>query len=194
MTTFNVKSLLAWETVQPNEVLEFEVFSGTRELSLFVVTTNRVDVFASYEEDMSNAKLVASADGQFSFGLTTAIPVYLQFRALDDTDISIKGPTANHIVPKVDEPTFTAPIPHGRRNSDLDRIMRMVKVNEARRDAMLENTLSDLKAAQQERIHAVLTEQKEKEDAKKLADLEAAKKLIEEAESANIEEDTDGKA
>lgn len=150
MQTFNSKSPLNWETVEPNSVLAFDTNGKTRNIALTLIASNRVDVFAAFTEDMQDAKLVASGDETFAIGLTSAVPLYLLFRSLDDTDISLRGPAASHVVEKVDEPTFAQPIPQGRRNSDLDRIMRMVQINEKRRDEAMAATLAEIKQGQQQ--------------------------------------------
>jgi len=147
MKTFNTKSPLDWKTIEPNDVLTFETHGRTREIAVGVTCSNRVDVFASYEPDMSNPVLIASSDEQFLIGLTSAIDVHLMFRSLDDTEIAVRGPSATHKVPRKDEPTFAKLIPQGRRNSDLDRIMRMVSLNEKRRDSALQATLDEIKLA-----------------------------------------------
>ncbi|WP_195822668.1 hypothetical protein [Roseobacter sp. MH60115] len=145
MKIFDIKSPVGWELMLSSDKLAFDCPNGARTVAFTVNSTDQCTVWASFTEDMKDAVLVASCYGIFQCSLSTAIPVYVQFRSEMGAQMYVKGPAASHLVEKTDEEAYTNPIPQGRRNTELDRMMYMAKLNERRRDEMLAETLRQIR-------------------------------------------------
>lgn len=146
MTVFNIKSLLDWSPMAPGDIISFETYGTSRNIAFTVNVTDRVSVYASINEDMSDAVLVGASDGMFDCGFAISAQVYVRFDADPATAIYLRSPAASHVVAKSDEESFTTPTPMGRRNSELDRVMQLVRINEERRNAQLDGEIKALRA------------------------------------------------
>jgi len=133
---YNIKNPIEWVQVTDQEILHFECVAGSRNFALSINCNMTVEVWSSFYEDMSEAVLVACDHGSFQMGLTSAIDVYIQFRFPSEASVFVRFFAANYIVSKKDELLFVTMMPQGR-NSDLDRMMRMMAMNEKARDIKL---------------------------------------------------------
>lgn len=147
MNTFNIKSPIGWELVIGGEILVFDTPSGARTVAFEVNTTAPCSVWASFQEDMKDAVLVAASDGMFACGIKTGIPLYVEFRSEFGAQMFVKGPASDHRVPSTVEEKYTSLVPQGRRNTEADRMMYMARLNERRRDEILADALAEMKAA-----------------------------------------------
>jgi len=147
MEVFNIKSVLEWKPLAAGELLEFPVNSNARNVTLMLNTTQRVDVYLAFSDDLEGATLLASSDGLFTVSATIGMDCYIFVDMPEDAKVFYSDNSRSQKVePSPDAVSFTSVIPQGRRNSDLDRIMRLVSVNEERRDRQLKNTLDAMKA------------------------------------------------
>jgi hypothetical protein len=135
MQLFKIKGLEEWANVSPSEILEFPAGYNGRVISLQINTSERVEVYASDSDDMSNEKLLASADGLFEINVSSRGTLFVQVRSKGKgTVVFLKTKTADHRVHQINETKFTSIENRRRRNSDVDRMMMLMQLNEKRRD------------------------------------------------------------
>jgi hypothetical protein len=147
MDVFNIKNPLEWDLILNGELIAFENYNGSRSIAFSVNSTGPVDVFVAFNEDMKDRKLLGSSSGLFSCGYSAQSVSYVQIvHKHPETLTYVHGPAASHIVPTTEEPSFVELNPQGRRNSDIDRIMYEMRLNEKRRDMALQSSIDALKA------------------------------------------------
>jgi hypothetical protein len=147
MKVFSVQSIDQWEQIAAGSIIPFKVASGGRRVKLRFNTSAFVDVYASYSPDMLTPVLVASAAGLFEVQLHAPKAIYLSAVTNLDAEIFIQGSAHSHVVPSSDADSFTSLTPSGRRNSDMDKIMLLMRHNEKTRNAHLQ---AEIKAMRQE--------------------------------------------
>lgn len=153
MQVFKIKGLEEWANVSPSEILEFPAGYNGRVISLQVNTSERVEVYASDSDDMSNEKLLASADGLFEVNVSSRGTLFVQVRAKGKgTVVFLKTKTADHRVHQINETKFTSIETRRRRNSDVDRMMMLMQLNEKRRD---ETMKAEIDAVRKEAAAAI---------------------------------------
>lgn len=153
MQVFKIKGLEEWAKVSPSEILEFPAGYNGRVISLQVNTSERVEVYASDSDDMSNEKLLASADGLFEVNVSSRGTLFVQVRAKGKgTVVFLKTKTADHRVHQINETKFTSIENRRRRNSDVDRMMMLMQLNEKRRD---ETMRAEIDAVRKEAAAAI---------------------------------------
>lgn len=146
MKTFDIRGIEAWQQVQSGEILEFPAINR-RQVKLTVNTDGPLSVYVADNADMFGAVLLASVDGDMAEMTYTANGLtYVEFRAPADGQIFVCGSAASHVVPKTDSEKYTSVIPQGRRNTDLDRMMQFMKLNEMRRERQMRDEIAAARA------------------------------------------------
>lgn len=146
MTTFNLKNPLSWDQLLNGEILKFENFNGARQISFSVNSTQHVEVYVAFNTEMKDRILLGASQGMFECSYSSAVHSYVQVvHKVAETQVFLRGPAASHIVPSKDDTSYTTVEPLGRRNSDLDRVMYEMRLNEKRRDVALNDTLGRIR-------------------------------------------------
>jgi len=146
MKTFDLRDPRAWTPVIIGEVLSFDAYSKNRQIAGTVNATKPVEMWLSFDGSMSNAILIGAGETNFNFAFTTSIDAHIWFIGDETTEIFMRSPALSHYVVATDEPVHTTVVPRQRRNSDLDRMMYLMRLNENRRDAVLDKAIREVKA------------------------------------------------
>jgi hypothetical protein len=174
MKTFDVKALSGWSPVQPNEVLAFEAAGESRAVRLMVNAVDKVAVYAADNAEMTGAVLVGASDGLFAVAYTATGESFVRFAFSGKAAVFVQGAAPSHVVQATDDEKYTSIIPPDRRsNSEVQRMMHLMRINEKRREEALSGELAELRreraamqAAKEAAAAAVVLEPGEKEDEK----------------------------
>lgn len=145
MKIFNIKALNDWDNVKPGEVIKFDAV-GVRQVRMTVNTSAKTNVYVANNKDMKNKVLVAAAEGIFECGYAATGPSYVVFATEPGEVVYVRGNARTQIVKSVSEEVYTSIIPHGRRNTEIDRILQLVKLNEMTRQQQMADELQQLRA------------------------------------------------
>lgn len=170
MRTFDIKTLEMWESVGAGEVLEFDNPGGARKVALRINATGPVAVYAGHLEDGSDRVLLGAADGMFAVTYSTDRTSFVSLEFGGGVECFVTGTARSQVIEKTADEVFTSVEPSGRRNSDYDRMVHFVKLNERRRDAALAAEIAALRA-----------ERKAAAEAAAEADAEADAEIVEPA-------------
>jgi len=147
MKKFVIKGLGEWNKVGLAEILEFPSGSNGRVINFSLNVSDRIEVYASASEDMTDETLLASSDGIFEVQVSAQGNLYIQLRSKGKGTVCfLKTKTADHRVIQVSETKFTSIETRRRRNSDVDRMMMIMQLNEKRRDATMKAEIDGLRA------------------------------------------------
>lgn len=149
MKKFDIMNPADWSKVVAGDILEFPVPGTSRKVALDINSTGKVTCYVSHSEDMSDRVLLGSDTGMFTVRFSTRRPAYLEFESDDAAVIYISGASASHVVNKVGEVVFTTVEPQGRRNTDYDRMVMLMRLNEKRREKALEAEIAEIRAERQ---------------------------------------------
>lgn len=158
MQTFKIKRPSDWEEVAHGDILEIKSPSGARNLKQTINATGPVDVYiADMDEngELQNQVLVGTSQyGMFAIEVGVMGTRYITYALAEGVKAYILGETADQRRMPTEMPKFTSLEPQGRRNSDLDRMMQYVKLNEKRREATLSAEIKALRAEQEAALRA----------------------------------------
>jgi len=147
MKKFVIKGLNEWDKVSLAEIIEFPSGSNGRVITFNLNVSGRVEVYASATEDMKEETLLAVSDGMFEVQVSAQGNLYIQIRSnAKGTVCFLKTKTADHRVIQVSEEKFTNIEMRRRRNTDVDRMMMIMQLNEKRRDATMKAEIDALRA------------------------------------------------
>lgn len=134
-----------WEQVGAGEIIEFPAMGG-RTLELRMNTDREVTVHVSGSPNMDGETLVCCERGMFEIAVTVKGTCYLSFVSDPEAEIYINSKAKSQIVAARELPVLTSVEPQGRRNSEFDRMMQYMKLNEMRRDRELAQERAALRA------------------------------------------------
>jgi hypothetical protein len=90
--------------------------------------------------------LVGYGEGNFDCEFTVPSTTVVRVLAPDDASIFMRGTAADHRVPASETEVYTSIEPRSRRNTELDRMMMMMRLNQMQNDQKLAAELAQLRA------------------------------------------------
>ena len=146
MQKFKVTNPQQWERVQSDRAHLYRAPNG-RTVLIDYLANGPVAVYYAEKSNMKDRLLVAVTDGgPFHLSIDMRGKGYLFYEMAEGVEVYMKGHVADQRRHRDDEASFTSLEPKGRRNSDLDRMMQYVKLNEKRRERELADGLAQLEA------------------------------------------------
>ena len=152
MKNFVMQSIVDWENVGLGEIYTFDrKFRGSRKVKLSVTTNAFVEVWAGrLDAKGKTAKetevLVAASDGQFHLSFATEGEGYWYIAGPKDAAVFVHQHAQDMSTKRRgDLLPYTNVEPRQRRNSDLDRMMHLMRLNEKARDQRMNEALSEMR-------------------------------------------------
>ena len=147
MQNFNIKNPDDWDAFAPSEIVEFPCSrAGFRQVAFTVNGSSRVSVYVSASADMAARKLVGSSSGMFAVAYAAKGPSFVQFVGENSDDIFVLGAGNSHVVEATSDEQFTTLIPPNRRsNSEVEKMMHVMRLNEKRRTQQMAHELAALR-------------------------------------------------
>lgn len=135
MQTFKILNPKSWAEVQPGQSLRFGASTGQRVAKVIFNTTGRTAVFMSDTQDTPHeeAILVGTGDGLFGVEVAMGEYLYLTFAVEEGSRVFYKTEVGSQARAASQTEAFTSLMPEGRRNSDFDRMVQLMKLNDLRR-------------------------------------------------------------
>lgn len=143
---FKCEALTDWHKVTPGESLLFPS-DGPRRVRLYVSTNDMVEVWAGQVGSADSEVLCAYERGQFSVEFTADGESFVRVLGSEDAAIFVRGAAPDHRVPASGDPAYVSIAPRSRRNSDMDRMIMLMRFNEQQREARYQ---ADFAALQQQ--------------------------------------------
>lgn len=140
MKVFNLNDVKKWVPLAVGEILEAPCPYATRKVHLRFNVDRPVAVYISDDEAMQIKTLAAYESGMFDVRATISATAYFVVEADPDADVFVQEQVGNQVIPRGNAPSYTTLEPR-RRNSEFDRMMHMVRLNEKRRDEILARDL-----------------------------------------------------
>lgn len=148
MRVIDAKDLARWESVAAGEVLEFQAGPGPRAVRLEVNASGPVAVFAS--DEATERTLVAYGEGLFECGFTAAGVAMVDFEHSGGVHVVFSSQARSHVVQAVDVEGLTTIAPMQGQSSEYERMVRLMKANELRREQLVADEVQRLRSAAEE--------------------------------------------
>jgi hypothetical protein len=156
MKTFNVGPLEGWQPLGLGEVLEFGA-EKPRRVKVQINATGPVEVYARDAE--GKEVLLGASEGLFEVNWTVAKTCpFVVISDNHDTVVYIRSATADQRVAKRELEAFTDIAPRARRNTEVDRLVQVMKLNEARREQQYREMVERVVKAEKRADEAALLE------------------------------------
>lgn len=160
MKSFSIKRLSRWHEMDGSP-LEMAA-AGRREVKLTVNAVGLCAVYAADNPDFEGETLVGAAEGMFDLSYIVDGVSYVRFDA--EGRHFVAAVELDQRVPKtIDAPKYTTVMPRNRRNSEVDQMMQMMKLNALRFDQKIEEQ-AKRHAAEMKAIKAAQTAKKDNAD------------------------------
>jgi len=143
----NIGNPKDWQQVQPDESMVFES-DGFRRLKLAFNSDMRITVWQSSTEEGDDELLIFSGEGVNEFQMHLNGNTLFRIEADEGANIFVKGSAADHRVQKREIEAFTSVAPQKRVNSELERVMLVMKHNEKMRQQTMARELQKVRDAQ----------------------------------------------
>jgi hypothetical protein len=133
MQKFDLKNPTEWSMMLPGEVIEFDAPNSRRVVTITIQTNGPCSVHVGSDPAMTGKVLAAYAEGRFEIQYSAGGKSYVEFSAPEGTEIFIHSLARTHRVERIETPSYTNIEPRNRRNTEFDRMMQLMRYNEARR-------------------------------------------------------------
>lgn len=148
MKRFSIKGLVDWSQLQSDQILAFTAKGSARRVTFTLNAGGPVRVYAAENAEMEGEKFIGAGEGLLEFEVSSKTSLFVQVvQAEASTPVMVKTNAHDHLVEKVSFDTFTGLEMRRQRNPELERMMLMMKQNEAARDLRLNDEIARLRAA-----------------------------------------------
>jgi hypothetical protein len=136
MKTLKNGPLAAWSKVEPGQVLDFRS-SKPRHVKFQVTANSAIEIWAGSDSEMTDSILIGCGNEKLQVEYTATGDSYVMIKAEKKSAIYVNIPDLDQNVQESELPSFTSIEPRVRNNTEVDRMMQLMKLNEKRRDAEL---------------------------------------------------------
>lgn len=136
MKTLKNGPLAAWTRVEPGQVLDFKSWKP-RHVKFQVTANSPIEIWAASDPEMTDKILIGCGDEKLQVEYTSTSDSYVMIKAEKKSAIYVNCPDLDQSVEQSESPSFTSIEPRVRNNTEVDRMMQLMKLNEQRRDAAL---------------------------------------------------------
>ena len=136
MKTFKNGPLAQWKKVKAGDVFSF-VSKKARHVRFEVISNGPIEVWAGHKDDVSDFVLVGATNDKCRVEYTSEATSYAMIKAEKNAQVYVNIPDVDQRVEPSGKDSFVSIEPRTNENSDLQKIMHWVKLNEKRRDEYL---------------------------------------------------------
>ncbi|MGK7663607.1 hypothetical protein ACSQ8I_21230 [Marinovum sp. E06] len=169
---FDIKNPADWTHVLAGEVIAFPA-KGQRNVRFSLNSTQEVTVWVADNPDMLDRVLVGRSSGIFECGFSANGETFVQLESNLAPIIYLRSNARTQFMAGGHGEKYTNVIPQGRRNSDLDRMMMIMKLNEKRRDEQQRVEIDRIRAEFEKQAKAAPTPEPEPEVVEPVTEPEA---------------------
>lgn len=134
-----------WQAIKAGDVIAFQSNKAKR-VEFQVIANSKIEVWASANEDMTDAVLQATADDKVAVEYTAVGNSYVQIKAEKGAALFVNIPDVDQRIEHSGADSFVNIEPRVRNNDEFARMMHWVKLNEQRRDAQMAAERAELAA------------------------------------------------
>lgn len=145
MKTFKNGPLAAWKQITAGDVIEFKS-TKPRHVRFQITANSPVEIWAGSDADLSDAVLIGATDEKCQIEYTSKGTSFVMIKAEKKSAVYINAPDFNQSVKQSEKPSFTSIEPRIKKNTEFDRMMQMMRLNEEQRNRELASERAELRA------------------------------------------------
>mgnify|MGYP006075286209 FL=1 len=145
MLTFKNGPLAAWKQITAGDVIEFKS-NKPRHVRFQLTANSPVEIWAGSDSDLSDAVLIGATDQKCQIEFTSKGTSFVMIKAEKKSAVYINAPDFNQSVAQSEKPSFTSIEPRIKKNTEFDRMMQMMRLNEEQRNRELAAERAELRA------------------------------------------------
>jgi hypothetical protein len=145
MINFKNGPLASWKQIAPGDVIEFKS-NKPRHVRFQLTANSPVEIWAGSDPAMSDAVLIGATDQKCQIEFTSNGTSFVMIKAEKKSAVYINAPDFNQSVKQSEKPSFTSIEPRIKKNTEFDRMMQMMRLNEEQRNRELAAERAELRA------------------------------------------------
>jgi hypothetical protein len=151
MKTFKNGPLADWKQIEAGQMIPF-LSNKARRVKFQIIANSQIEVWVGTDENLTDGKLQAEGSGKASVEYTHVGNSYVMIKAEKKSAVYINVPDIDQTVEESEKPSFTSIEPRVRNNTDVDRMMQLLKYNQQQNEAMLAKERENMRAEMAKRF------------------------------------------
>ncbi len=158
MKTFKINSVDDWHEHGAGELLQYPVTGRGRKIRVEFNTTHQTEVWMNRDvedgkgETQTERVLVGAAQGQFDVQISVHADTELLILYPEAGAVFYRDHGPSHVVKPLSDEQFTTIEPRGARNTEQQRMLLLMKLNQDRMRAQLQNEMLQREQKMEARI------------------------------------------
>ena len=144
MKTFKNGPLAAWKQITAGDVIEFKS-NKPRHVRFQITANSPVEIWAGSDSNLSDGVLIGSSDEKCQIEYTSQGTSFVMIKAEKKSAVYVNAPDFNQSVKPSEKPSFTSIEPRIKKNTEFDRMMQMMRLNEEQRNRELAAERAELR-------------------------------------------------
>lgn len=151
MKTFKNGPLADWKQIEAGQMIAF-LSNKARRVKFQIVANSPIEIWAGTDDQLSDGVLIGASSDKAQVEYTCVGNSYVMIKAEKKSAVYINAPDIDQTIAESEKPSFTSIEPRVRNNTDVDRMMQLLKYNQQQNEAMLAKERENIRAEMEKRF------------------------------------------
>jgi len=151
MKTFKNGPLADWKQIDAGQMIPF-LSNKARRVKFQIVANSPIEIWAGTDDQLSDGRLIGASSDKAQVEYTCVGNSYVMVKAEKKSAVYINAPDIDQTIAESEKPSFTSVEPRVRNNTDVDRMMQLLKYNQQQNEAMLAKERENMRAEMAQRF------------------------------------------
>lgn len=151
MKTFKNGPLADWKQIEAGQMIPF-LSNKARRVKFQIVANSPIEIWAGTDDQLSDGVLIGASSDKAQVEYTCVGNSYVMVKAEKKSAVYINAPDIDQTIEESEKPSFTSIEPRVRNNTDVDRMMQLLKYNQQQNEAMLAKERENMRAEMAKRF------------------------------------------
>jgi len=124
----------------------------SRRVKFQIVANSPIEIWAGTDDQLSDGVLIGASSDKAQVEYTCVGNSYVMLKAEKKSAVYINAPDIDQTIAESEKPSFTSIEPRVRNNTDVDRMMQLLKYNQQQNEAMLAKERENMRAEMAQRF------------------------------------------
>ena len=151
MKTFKNGPLADWKQIEAGQMIPF-LSNKARRVKFQIVANSPIEIWAGTDDQLLDGVLIGASSDKAQVEYTCVGNSYVMVKAEKKSAVYINAPDIDQTIAESEKPSFTSIEPRVRNNTDVDRMMQLLKYNQQQNEAMLAKERENMRAEMAKRF------------------------------------------
>ena len=151
MKTFKNGPLADWKQIEAGQMIPF-LSNKARRVKFQIVANSPIEIWAGTDDQLSDGVLIGASSDKVQVEYTCVGNSYVMVKAEKKSAVYINAPDIDQTIEESEKPSFTSIEPRVRNNTDVDRMMQLLKYNQQQNEALLAKERENIRAEMEKRF------------------------------------------